>query len=245
MSIPRKSSTILATLLLFALAAAPAPCRTAESPAAGRTFRYRITSRGFGVGELTTSIAAVPHKGGRALRFQSDLAIDANLLFFKKVSRSREDALVNEQGTLSYRKHGEENGRRGAVEASLEGGSFRFRVTDGAGERQLSVPRGSYDCTTMDCPETSLRREGERMELRLLDLGLATVVTRRFHYLKNEEVVVGARTIRCKVVEFSDPNNSCRRWVSSDEEGVIIVRQDGSGKGGTYSLRLVLLTESP
>ncbi|MBJ6724447.1 hypothetical protein [Geomesophilobacter sediminis] len=71
----------------------------------------------------------------------------------------------------------------------------------------------------------------------------ATVVPRRCHLVRSEEVEVGGRKILCKVVEFSGPNNRCRRWVTSDERGVLIVRQDGSGKGGTYSLRLISMGE--
>jgi hypothetical protein len=69
----------------------------------------------------------------------------------------------------------------------------------------------------------------------------ATVVTRRFHFVKTEDIEVGGKTIRCKVVDFSDPANNCRRWVASDGRGVIIVRQEGKGKGGSYALRLVSL----
>lgn len=239
---PKKSSFIICIFTaLFLLATNPHVGRTREIPTHGRTFRYKISSRGFGVGELKTALSPVPHKGSRAMRFESDLAIDANLIFYKKNIRSREDALVSEQGTLSYRKRGEENGKKFSVEAALEGGSFRFKLVENGTAKNLAIPRGSYDYTTMDCPETTMKREGESMELRLLDMSCAEVVIRHFHFLKTEDVEVGGKTIHCKVVEFSDPNNSCRRWVSSDERGVIIVRQDGKGKSGNYSLRLVAL----
>jgi hypothetical protein len=242
---PKKYSLILFCLaLLVMFSTEPAVGKTEEPSVPGRVFRYKISSHGLGVGELKTAISPVQHGGKRTLRFESDLAIDAHLIFFKKTSRSKEEALVSEQGTLSYRKRGEENGKGYSIDAALDGGSFHFRIAENGAVRNIAVARGSYDYTTMDCPETSMKREGESLEVRLLDMGLATVVTRRFHFLKNEDMQVGGRTIRCKVVEFSDPNNSCRRWLSSDERGVIIVRQDGKGKGGSYSLRLVSLSDS-
>jgi len=208
-------------------------------------FRYKITSRGFGVGEMKTVISPMQQAGGRVMKFESDLAIDANLLLFKINSRSREDAVVGEHGTLSYRRQGQDNGKSSAVDASLDQGVFRFRVNDNGVPRTVNVPRSSYDFTTMDCPETTMQREGETMELRLLDMEHARVVLRKFHWIRNEELTVGGKRLRCRVVDFSDANNSCRRWVTSDERGVVIVRQDGKGKGGNYSLQMVSLADAP
>lgn len=209
----------------------------------GRSFRYRISSRGFTVGDLHTVFSPARYGGSPAVRFTSDLEVEARLIFFKKRSRSHEEALVTGCGTVRYRRKGEENGRNSTVEAELEGDRFRFRIEEDGAWRSVEVPRGSFDFTTMDCPETSLKQVGETREVRLLDMERATVVTRSFRLVKTEEVEVSGRKIHCKVVDFSDPNNRCRRWVTNDERGVIIVRQDGSGKNGTYSLRLVALTE--
>jgi hypothetical protein len=245
MSMPIKSRvTVGCPLLFLLLAALPAVCRPEEIPSAGRLFHYKIESRGLGIGELKTTTSTAQYKGNRALRFQSELAVDAKLLFFKKIIRSREEVVVGEQGTLSYRKSSEENGKSYCVEGTLEGGSFHFTVQENGSLRKVTVARGSYDYTTMDCFETSLKREGEWVEVRLLDLEHAVVLTRRYRFLKSEEIEAGGRSIRCKLVEFSDSNSSCRRWVSKDERGVIIARQEGSGKGGRYSLRLISVTEA-
>lgn len=216
----------------------------AETPrSGGRTLRYRITSRGLNVGDMKTVMTPVQHAGGAAVRFESDLTIDAKLLLYRVSSRSREQAVIGEQGTLSYRHQGEENGRSSSVEAVLERDGFHFRVSENGSARTVLVPRSSYDYTTMDCPETTLQREGETMEVRLLDLEHARVVKRRLHWVKSEEVEIGGRRLKCRVVDFSDPNNSCRRWVSK-EGGVLIVRQEGKGKAGNYSLRMTSLQES-
>ncbi|OGU12309.1 MAG: hypothetical protein A2075_11725 [Geobacteraceae bacterium GWC2_58_44] len=238
---PKKSSV----LLFFLLLASYLVCHAEQARPGGRTLRYRITSRGFGVGELKTVIAPVQHAGSRAVRFHSDLAIDANLLLFKVSTRSSEDAVIGEHGTLSYRRQGEDSGKSSTVDATLEGGAFRFKMTDIGASRSVAVPRSSYDFTTMDCPETTMQREGEIMEVRLLDMEHARVVKRKFHWVRSEEVEVGGKRLRCRVVDFSDANNSCRRWVSKDEAGVVIVRQDGTGKGGNYSLRVVSVSDGP
>ena len=240
MSMPRKSS---ATLLILMLTAWGLVCQAQQNAPGGRALRYRITSRGLNVGEMKTVISPA-HSGSGAVRFESDLAIDANLLLYKVSTRSREQAVIGEHGTLSYRRQGEENGKSSTVEAALEGDGFRFRLSENGATRTLLVPRSSYDFTTMDCPETTMQREGETMEVRLLDLEHAKVVKRRFHWVKSEAIEIGGRRLLCRVVDFSDPNNSCRRWVSN-ERGVVIVRQDGKGKAGNYSLRMVSLQETP
>ena len=51
-------------------------------------------------------------------------------------------------------------------------------------------------------------------------------------------MTVDDRQIRCRVVDFVDENKKCRRWIRPDAVGAIIVRQDGMGKNGSYSLRI-------
>jgi hypothetical protein len=219
-------------------------CHAEQNPPQGRSMRYRISSRGFGVGELKTVIAPLQQAGGRVVKFQSNLDIAANLLLFKVNSSSHEDALIGESGTLSYRRKGVENGKSSAVDAVLEGGAFHFKLNDNGIARSVAVPRSSYDYTTMDCPETTMHREGETMEVRLLDMEHARVVTRKFHWVKSEDIEVGGKRLHCRVVDFSDPVNNCRRWVSCGEGGTLIVRQDGKGAHGPYSLRMVSVADT-
>lgn len=237
-----KRSSLLLPVLLLGVSCLL--CHAEQTRPGSRTLRYRISSRGLHVGEMKTVLSPAPQAGSRAVRFESDLAIDANLLFYKVSFRSREDAVICESGTVSYRRQGEENGKNSSIVAALEGDVFRFRVNENGASRTVSVPRSSYDCTTMDCPETGMQREGETMEVRLLDLEQARVVKRKFHWVRSEEVEAGGRRLQCRVVDFSDHNNSARRWFSKERgPGVVIVRQDGKGKGGSYSLRMVSLQD--
>jgi len=237
---PKKFSAALFCLLVSSLLV----CYAEVPRLQGRTMRYRISSRGFAVGDLKTTISPTQRAGGREVRFESNLDIAANLLFFKVASTSREEAVIGENGTLSYRRKGQDNGRSSEVDAALEGGTFRFKINDNGVARSVSVPRSSYDFTTMDCPETTMKREGETMEVRLLNLEHGKIVSRKFHWVKSEDVEVSGKRLHCRVVDFSDPENSCRRWVSCGEGGITIVRQDGKGKHGPYSLRIVSVSEA-
>ena len=236
---PKKFSLALFFLLVSSLLV----CYAEVPRVQGRIMRYRISSRGFGVGEMKTVVSPTQHAGGRAVRFEANLDIAANLLFFNVNSTSREDAVIGENGTLSYRRKGQDNGRSSEVDAALEGGAFRFKISDNGVARSISVPRSSYDFTTMDCPETTMKHEGDAMEVRLLNMEQGKIVTRKFHWVRSEDLEVGGKRLHCRVVDFSDPENSCRRWVSCGEGGMVIVRQDGKGKHGPYSLRIVSVSE--
>jgi hypothetical protein len=238
---PKKCSALLLCSLLFSVLV----CRAEIPKLQGRTMRYRVTSRGLGVGAMKTVISPTLHAGARAVRFESNLDIAANLLFFKVNSSTREDAVIGENGALSYQRKSQDNGKSSEVDAVLDGGVFRFKLNDNGQARSVVVPRSSYDFTTMDCPETTMKREGDSMEVRLLNLEQGRVVTRKFHWIKNEDLLIGGKRLHCRVVDFEDADNSCRRWVSCGAGGVIIARQDGKGKHGTYSLRMVSLAEAP
>jgi hypothetical protein len=238
--------TSLSCLLTLSMLLSPFfLCHADQDRSVGRTFTYKITSKGFGVGRFKTVLAPLKLSGDKVVRFESELAIDANLLFCKVTSSAREEAVIGASGAQRYRRHGQENGKNSSVEASLENDSFRFRLIDEAGSRSVAVPRTSYDFTTIDCPETTMKHPGDTLEVRLLDLEHAKVVQRKFHWVKNEELEIGGKRMHCRVVDFSDPANKCRRWVACGPDGVVIVRQDGTGKHGSYSLRLVSLVEAP
>lgn len=148
------------------------------------------------VGELHIVTAPLSRGGERLFRFQSTTRIDAGFLFFGVKSQSREEAEVGERGTLRYQKTGTENGRKSSVTGEYDGGAFTLRITDGSGQRTESFKRGSYDFTTMDCPEMTLKQEGEQAVVRLLDLEHGRVVTRRYRWIRSEEVRIGERTVR-------------------------------------------------
>jgi hypothetical protein len=93
----------------------------------------------------------------------------------------------------------------------------------------------------MECPEITMKKEGDEMTLRLLDLETLQVVTRSYRWVKSLDVPVDGRNVRFRVIDFRDRNKQCRRWIRPDAVGAIIARQDGSGRDGSYSLRLTHL----
>jgi len=210
-----------------------------EQPDHTRLYRFKISSFGLKVGQLETSVSNLPYRGTQAVRYESDLSVDVNLLVVRKKSHIREEALLGEQGPLSYRKWGTDDGKSNSIEGNFEEGSFHFRTLENGVAHNGVVSKGSYDFSSVEWPETTMEVEGETMKVRLLDLARASVVQRRYRYLRNEDVEVGGKTLHCKVVELSDPNFRCTRWVSGKGSNTLLVRQDGKINGSSYTVRLV------
>lgn len=223
------SLLILSTLMAVQPVAASEPRREAN---------YSIHAKGLHVGELQIVTAPSVRGGEKIVRFQATTRIDARLFCFGVQSRRTEAAVIAESGTLHYQRSGSENGRKTSVNGELAGDAFTLRITEGGSQRAEVFKRESYDFTTLDCPEMTLKQEGEQAAVRLLDLEHGRVVTRRYCWVKSEDVRVGERTVRCRVIDFEDPANRCRRWVLIDERGILIVRQEGKGPGGAYVLKL-------
>lgn len=206
-----------------------------------RESRYEIFSRGLRVGSLTTSFSLASHEDRKALRFESNTRVKADLLVYSVAYESHETALVTEEGTVSYKRSDRRKGQNLEASGRLERGRFILNVTENGNRRTLLFDRNRYDHTTMECPETRMSREGEEMSLRLLDFESLSIVTRRYRWVKTEDVVVEGKPIRCSVIDFEDAHKKGRRWIKADDLGVIIVRQDGKGKDGSYSLRMTRL----
>lgn len=209
-----------------------------------RKSSYQINSRGFRVGEMKTSTQPLFRKGQRLIHFKSTTKIDANFLFYSKQSICNDEAVVGVHGPVEFHHSRLENGSLREVEAKFAESQVRLEIKEGGKSRSAVFSRDRYDFTTMDCAEMSLGREGDRKEIRLLDLENSRIESRKYHWLKSEEVTIGGKKILCRVVDFEDQENRCRRWITRDGKGILIARQEGKGNAGSYVLKIVSLTES-
>lgn len=203
---------------------------------------YSVFSHGFKVGEVKTVCEPLTSENKRYFKFHSETRVKANFLFYSYRLDKTEEALVSGDGAFYYKRTSMQNGKVQQVEGQLQKSNFCFTIEQG-GERHTQVfSRDEYDFTTLDCPEVALGPEEKEKTLRVLDFEHLKVVKRTYKWLKNEDISVDGRQIQCKVVDFTDPYKKCRRWVKLDELGVLIVRQDGKGKDGSYSTRIMSLS---
>ncbi|ABQ26749.1 hypothetical protein [Geotalea uraniireducens] len=230
-------NNVIACILMIA-------CVTGSVASTGpetRESSYAIFARGFRVGELKTVCSLVPATGKKILKFESATRVNANLVFYSYSLVGKEEALVGNDGAFQYKHTAKENKSSLQVEGKLENGLFQFEVSEKGSRRTVAIERKKYDYTTMECPEVAMKKPGEKMSLRVLDLENLEVLTRSYRYVRNEEVDVDGVRLMCKVIDFEDSHKKCRRWIKADDLGVVIARQDGSGKNGSYSLRMTKL----
>src|SRR6266567_4056777 len=237
----RKSCAVLLGAVLLTLLLGVRSNGLTATSAETRESSYTVHAKGLKVGELRSVCSLVPRNEKKALKYEATTRIHADFLVYSYKLDTQEEALVGEEGTVRYRRTTRENGNVCQVEGRLDHGRFLLDISENGARRTMNVGREQYDCTTMECPEVTLQREGEEKALRLLDLEKLAVVTRRYRWVKSEDVVVDGKRINCRVIDFEDPNKKCRRWIRPDELGAIIARQDGKGKGGSYSLRMAHL----
>jgi hypothetical protein len=204
-----------------------------------RESRFTVYSHGFRIGEATSVCSLTGNGDHVTYKFSNTTKVNANFLLRSYSLEKHEDALVGRDGTLRYTRSSKENGHAVTIEGALENAEFHIKVIEKKVARTLSIPRERYDYTTMECPEIHMKREGERMTVRLLDFEALDVVTRRYTWVRSEDLQIGGKTYTFRVIDFEDKNKKCRRWIRVDDVGVMIARQVGSGKNGAYSLKLV------
>lgn len=240
------SSFAAALLILFiplVITARATEVNSADGPVPVRESLYQINSHGFHVGEMKTIFQPQMLDGRLTVRFRATTEIDANFLFFSKQSVSRADALVGKNGTIEFHHSYQGDGEAREVEATFSDAEVRLDIKEAGTARTVIFPRDRYDYTTMDCAEMSLTKEGEQRVIRLLDLEHVRVVTRSYRWKKSEDIPIGARSINCRVIDFEDRDTHGRRWITQDEKGIIIVREEGCGESGSYVLKLTGLID--
>jgi hypothetical protein len=206
---------------------------------------YSVYSHGFKVGEVKTDCIPLARNNKKYYEFQSDMRINANFFFSSFKLDKKEEALVGQEGTFYYKRTSTQNGKTQQVEGHLDKDGFTITIEENGAKDSMVIGRGEYDFTTLDCPEITLGPEGREKTFRILDFEHLKVVRRSYRWVRNEDITIDGKRIQCKVVDFTDPYKKCRRWVKLDELGILIVRQDGKGKEGSYSTHLTSLTIKP
>jgi hypothetical protein len=229
----------VARLLLF-LVMLQHPLPVIATPIVPDESRLDVYTHGFKVGEVISRYARQGEAGHDVVSFTSHTRINADFLVTTYSLEGDEEARIGPEGTLTYRKAWQENGTRHLVDGRLEGGTFHCVSTGSESEtRAITLPRERYDFTTMDCPELRIKREGESLTVRLLDLETCEVLTRNYRWVRTERLTVNGVADLFRVIEFHDRNKSGTRWILPATVGVKIARQDGTSRKGSYSARAI------
>jgi hypothetical protein len=226
----RISATFILCLIpLYALYAA-IPAKTVT--------RYKVTSRGFSIGDVITTQRLSEDGGNSMVQFETKTSVKASFLWMGYKLYSVEKGILQNGTLVSYSHKGQENGVDMDIEGKLENGSFRFTIRENGAARSVVIPRSSYDHTTMECPEARLDFSGKKqITKRLLDVEKLVVVKRDYQLVKNTNYSVSGKDYPCRVVDFSDVNKKARRWLAWDGTTVIMYRQDGTGDKNSYSVQ--------
>ena len=198
---------------------------------------YNVTSRGFAIGEVTTTQRAFEEGGIASVNFETRTAVKASFLWMGYQLDTLEKGRLQKGELISYSRKGSENGDSIDVEGRFEQASFRFNVRERGTTRSIVVPRSSYDYTTMECPEARLDFAGQTQTFRILDVENMAVVKRDYRLVRSTTYVVGDKELPCRIVDFSDQNKAARRWIAWDGSAVVMYRQDSRGGKNSYSVK--------
>jgi hypothetical protein len=239
-----RTGSVLHFLFLSFLLAGVYPAFTAT---AGTETRYDVLAKGLTIGSVVTiQKAAGAGDGEPRIHYENRTDVNASFLWFGYRSSTTERAEIRGNTLVGYARRGQENGTPVDVEGRLAGETFRFTVMGEGGSRTVSIPRSSYDHSTLECPEATMDFGPDgKSTLRILDTEYLAVVRRSYQLVKEDICRVGGREYRCRVVDFHDPHKSCRRWIGRDGDAVVMFRQDGKGKSGSYSVRATGVSRFP
>jgi hypothetical protein len=232
---------LIASLFILFLA----PLVTSFAGASPRTVaNYKVTSRGFTIGDVTTTQRMTEESGVPCVRFETKTLVNASFLWMGYHLDTLEKGTLQKGGLVSYSRKGRENGVTIDVEGRLDNTSFRFDTHDQGAIRSIIVPRNSYDYTTMECPEANLDFSNKtNVTLNILDVEKMAVVKREYRLVRNEHYIVAGKEYPCRVVDYSDLNKKARRWISHDGTAVVMYRQDSRGEGSSYSVKVISVTK--
>jgi hypothetical protein len=233
-------------LPLTLLAVFPLACPVSAETGSRLVSTYRVYSKGFRIGTITSSQQYSEQNGSPVVRFETRTAVKASFLWLRYALDTVESGVLKNGTLIAYSRHGEDNGTRIDVEGRLEDDHFRFEVREHGTTRTVTIPRRSYDATTMEFPEARLELHGTApVSIRVLDTEHLGVVTREYRLNRDTSCTVSGKLYPCRELEFSDQHKNARRWIRKDNDAVIMYRQDGTGAKSSYSVQALSITREP
>jgi hypothetical protein len=229
------AAIIILCLMTFGFSFAGVPVRTVAN--------YKVSSKGFAIGNVTTTQRMTEEGGVPSLNFETKTAVKASFLWMGYNQDTIEQGTLQKRDLISYSRKGRENGVTIDIEGRLEHSTFRFEVRGQGTTRSIVIPRSSYDFTTMECPEARLDfSDNTPITLNILDVEKMAVVRRNYRLVRNSYYTVAGKEYPCRIVDYSDQNKKARRWITWDGSTVVMYRQDSRGAKNSYSVQATSVT---
>lgn len=212
----------------------------AMSSMEGEEIRYVITNRGSRIGDVIAARKTFPNQGEQNIFIENRTEVSASFLWMRFHQSQSEQATFKKDNLVQYSRQGRNNDEAFSVNGWLRQDTFKLMVTEEGKQRTLHFLRRDYDRTTMECPEAFMDFGADgKATLRMLDMEHLEIVTRDYKLVREEVYRLGDREYPCRVVDFTDIYKTCRRWIGMDGDTIIMFRQDGKSKEGSYSARAV------
>jgi hypothetical protein len=206
---------------------------------------YNVSSRGFSIGEISTTQRRTEENGVVTVLFETRTAVKASFLWMGYHQDTIEKGTLLKKELVSYSRKGQDNGAVIDVEGRLGNSAFRFDVREQGAMHSIVIPRNSYEYTTMECPEAHLDfTDNSHITLNILDVEKMAVVKREYHLVRNGNYTIAGKEYPCRVVDYTDLNKKARRWINWDGSAVVMYRQDSRGGKNAYSVQATSLTKA-
>lgn len=200
--------------------------------------RYDIIAKGITIGHAETIRSKVQRDGQALMRCRVSTKVDVDLLFVSCHIDGTEDVLVGPTGVVQFAISATKDGHHHATSGTLSNGVFHCQAVIDGTTNQVSVPRSDFAATTLDGLELQLRKGDPATTNRVFDCAQVKILDRSYRWVEDAVLNVGGSNRTFRVVEFEDAQKKGRRWVCTDEWGMVIARQEAKEPSGSYSLRL-------
>ena len=207
-----------------------------------KQIKYDVLTRGFRIGKVISSQKVTNEEGQKVVHFANKTDVNTSFLWLRCNISSSEQATIKGEKLVSYSRQEKTKGVDVSVTGRLKDGHFRFDVSENGRKRSIVIPSSSYDYTTMECPEATMDFKPDgRKTVRILDPEFMEVVERNYRLVREDTIKVDGKEFHCRIIDFKDPHKSCRRWIGVDHDTIIMFRQDGKSKEGSYTVQAVAL----
>ncbi len=152
--------------------------------------------------------------------------------------KGRVDVVIDDKGLLSYASETTTNDQSVKITGSRSGEQIALSIKGSGIDFAFLLQRKDYDFSSLEDVHCLIKR-GEIKILRILDLEVLKVVTWKLSYLRDEKLEFKGEKVPCMVIEFESDKSNGRRWLTLDDQAMLL-KEVGTNQDGPYT---VLLTK--
>ncbi len=200
--------------------------------------RYKIAHEGENIGTIYSERRIGEWSGAKAVVVTDELDIRVERFLNNYTLHTRETITLTDAGLVCYSGVSVEDGKRSSVEATLADNGLTMAVEEDGESYKNILANSQFDASSEEVVDRFIVSGEASKTLRVIDLDDFEVVKTEYRNEGRTEVEIAGEGFISYVVSFNSSRKKGRQWLTADDTGTWLLKEEGTDNEGPYCITL-------